>query len=81
MSTATLEIYRTESGSVYEIAGRRIRRVAGDGSGAIEGWQEYVAINRVPASIFHPGATGEILEVVLRGGRRMYTSRLILPFG
>ena len=80
MSTATLEIYRTESGSVYEVVGRQIRRAGGDGTGPLDNWHTYVAINRLPAALFRPGTTGEVLEVVLRGGRRIYTSRLVLPF-
>lgn len=81
MSTATLEIYRTESGSVYEVVGRQIRRHGGDGSGPVDDWTDYVAVSRLPAALFRPGCPGEILEIVLRGGRRIYTSRLVLPLG
>ncbi|CAN5443491.1 hypothetical protein BH23ACT9_BH23ACT9_40200 [soil metagenome] len=78
MSTGTLEIYRTESGSVYEVAGNRIRRTSVSG---VNPWQEYRSINRLPASLFSPGEPGEVLEVVLGDGKRIFTSRLVLPFG
>ncbi len=81
MSTATVEIYRTESGSVYEVEGDRIRRSSDDGRPGLDGWQTYRAINRVPASLFAPGQRGEVLEVVLTTGRRIYTSRLVPPYG
>lgn len=81
VSTATLEIYRTESGAVYEVDGTRIRRTGVDGRGPIEGWQEYRSINRLPASLLAPGESGEVLEVVLATGRRLLTSRLVLPIG
>jgi hypothetical protein len=80
MSTATVEIYRTESGSVYEVVGDQVRRSAVDGRPALEGWQRYRSINRLPASLFKPGQQGEVLEVVLEDGRRIYTSRLVTPF-
>jgi hypothetical protein len=80
MSAATLEIYRTESGAVYEVAGTMIRRTGRDGDGPAAEWQEFTAIGRIPASLFTPGETGEILEVVLANGRRIYTSRLLTPF-
>lgn len=79
-AAATIEIYRTESGSVYEVVGNQIRRTGGDGSGPLDDWEEYVQVNRLPAALFRPGTAGEVLEVVLRGGRRVYTSRLVLPF-
>ncbi len=79
MSTATVEIYRTESGSVYEVEGGRIRRFADDAHAGLDDWQPYHAINRLPASLFAPGQPGEVLEVVLTSGRRIYTSRLTLP--
>lgn len=79
MSTATLEIYRTESGAVYEVVGTQIRRTGVDGVGPIEGWQEYRTINRIPAGLLSPGSAGEVLEVVLKSGRRILTSRLITP--
>ena len=81
MSTATVEIYRTESGSVYEVAGDQVRRSSTDGHPTLDGWQTYRSINRLPASLFKPGQPGEVLEVVLDNGRRIYTSRLVLPFG
>ncbi len=80
MPTPTLEIYRTESGSLYEVEGRRIRRVGGDGTGPLDDWTPYVAVARLPAALFRPGSDGEILEVVLENGRRIYTSRLVPPF-
>lgn len=81
MSTATVEIYRTESGSVYEVVGDQIRRTSDEGRPDIDGWQTYRSINRLPASLFRPGQPGEVLEVLLESGRRIYTSRLVLPFG
>lgn len=78
MSAATLEIYRTESGAVYEVAGNMIRRTGSSGGPARE-WMEYTAISRIPASLFNPGQQGEVLEVVLTTGRRIFTSRLIAP--
>ena len=79
VATATIEIYRTESGSVYEVAGRMVRRAGGDGSGPLDSWQAYVAINRLPAALRSPGTPGEVLEIVLESGRRVTTSRLRLP--
>lgn len=80
VSTATIEIYRTESGAVYEVVGTQIRRTGVDGKGPIEGWQEYRSITRIPAGLLAPGESGEILEVVLASGRRLLTSRLLVPF-
>lgn len=81
MTTATMEIYRTESGSVYEVVGGRIRRVSQDDTAVvIDQWQDYTAINRLPAALFTPGTTGEVLEVLLTSGRRIYTSPLVRPF-
>ncbi len=79
MSTATVEIYRTESGSVYEVEGQMIRRTSTAGPPA--SWQRYRSISRVPASLFAPGESGEVLEVLMEDGRRIFTSRLVLPFG
>lgn len=79
MTTATLEIYRTESGAVYEVVGRRVRRTSTTGDGPIGDWQDYVAINRLPAALMRPGSQGEVLEILLVGGRRIYTSRLVVP--
>lgn len=79
MSTATIEIYRTESGSVYEVYDGRVRRHARDHKGAAEEWTPYVAISRIPAAVLRPGTQGEVLEIVLRGGRRIYTSRITSP--
>lgn len=81
MSLATIEIYRTESGSVYEVAGGRIRRVGGDGGGPLDDWVEYKAIHAVPAALLRPGSTGDVLEIVLATGRRVLTSRLVTPAG
>ena len=80
MSTATLEIYRTESGAVYEVAGNKIRRHSATRDGLVADWQEYRSISRLPASLLSPGEEGEVLEVVLASGRRIFTSRLVLPF-
>ena len=80
MSTATLELYRTESGSTYEVVGRQIRRANADASGLLGSWTPYERINRLPAALFHPGSQGEILEIVLTTGRRIYTSRLLTPW-
>lgn len=66
---------------MYEVAGHLIRRHGADGSGPVDEWTEYVAVNRLPAALLRPGCPGEILEIVLRGGRRIYTSRLVLPIG
>ncbi|MEE8602343.1 hypothetical protein [Euzebya tangerina] len=79
MATATLEIYRTESGSVYEVADGRVRRAATSRIGEVDQWQPYVAINRIPAALFTPGTAGEVLEILLESGQRIYTSRLIPP--
>lgn len=79
MSTATIEIYRTESGSVYEVVGRSVRRTSADGSGPLGDWQPYASISRLPAALLSPGTKGEVLEIVLVGGRRVYTSRLVVP--
>ena len=76
MSTATIEVYRTESGSVYEVADGRVRRAHATD---VEEWQPYTAINRIPAALFRPGTHGEVLEILLHTGDRVYTSRLILP--
>ncbi|MGI9018954.1 MAG: hypothetical protein ACR2HR_17945 [Euzebya sp.] len=81
MSSATMEIYRTESGSVYEVVGSQIRRVSGENGSSVQEWQEYVSINRLPASLFAPGQAGEVLEVLLASGKRIFTSRLVQPFG
>jgi hypothetical protein len=80
MSVATCEIYRTESGSLYEASEGRIRKVAGDGSGPLEDWTPYVQLNRLPAALLRPGTKGEILEIVLGTGKRVLTSRLVPPF-
>lgn len=80
-ATPTVEMYRTESGSVYEVDGDRIRRHADDDRVPTGEWQRYRAISRLPASLFAPGEPGEVLEVVLADGRRIYTSRLVHPFG
>ena len=80
MSLATCEIYRTESGSLYEASEGRIRKIAGDGSGALEEWTPYVQLNRLPAALLRPGTEGEVLEIVLGAGRRVVTSRLVPPF-
>lgn len=79
MTTSTVEIYRTESGSVYEVMGDQVRRCSADATGPANEWSDYAAINRLPASVFRPGVSGEVLEIILRGGRRIYTSRLIVP--
>ena len=81
MSTATIEIYRTESGSVYEVVGQSVRRTNSDGSGPLGDWQPYASINRLPAALLSPGSTGEVLEIVLVGGKRVYPSRLVVPTG
>ena len=81
MSLATIEIYRTESGSVYEVAGGRVRRVGGDVAGGMGDWVEYRAISAIPAALLRPGSTGEVLEIVLADGRRVLTSRLVAPAG
>lgn len=81
MSLATFEIYRTESGSVYEVADGRIRRAGGDGTGPLDEWAEVKSINRLPAALMRPGHSGEILEIVLANGRRVLTSRLVPPVG
>ena len=81
MTTATTEIYRTESGAIYEVLGNRIRRHASDRPGLVEDWEEYRSISRLPASLLRAGEAGEVLEVVLANGRRVFTSRLVVPFG
>jgi hypothetical protein len=80
MSTATIEIYRTESGAVYEVVGDKVRRVSVDGRPSLSGWQTYRSISRIPAGLFRPGEQGEVLEVLLADGRRITTSRLVPPF-
>ena len=80
MTTATLEIYRTESGSTYEVVGDLVRRVSGSGDSAVAAWERYESINRVPAAALRPGVRGEALEIVLTSGRRLLTSRLVMPF-
>lgn len=64
---------------MYEVVGRQVRRAGGDGSGPLDAWHPYVAINRLPAALRSPGTPGEVLEIVLEGGRRVYTSRLRMP--
>ncbi|HUG86452.1 MAG TPA: hypothetical protein VMM13_17935, partial [Euzebya sp.] len=60
-------------------AGNRIRRSSPDHSGLVAQWEEYRSISRLPASLLSPGQPGEVLEVVLASGRRLFTSRLVLP--
>lgn len=75
-SLATARLYRTESGSVYEVRGSEIRRHGGRSS-TLSDWTPFVSLTRLPAAAARVEGDGEILEIRLATGRRVFTSRLV----
>lgn len=72
----TAEIYRTESGSIYELRGNELRCTGGSNP-TLEDWTPVESVNRLPAIAAGRLGGGEILEIRLTDGKRIFTSRLV----
>lgn len=77
VATLTREVYRTRSGSTYEVYGSVFRRKGRRSLSDSDDWMPYASIERVPAAVRGGGASGEVLRITLENGRVIWTSPLV----